>query len=143
MYGVESCVHPEYRGRGVGSLLMDARFDVLRRLNLRGLIAGSIPMDYHTVAASMTIEDYVREVVEGLRFDTNLSKQLHKGFQVHNLIPGYIHDARSRNWAVAIVWDNPAYQPSKIPDAPLFEVPRLYRTRLKSGRRVPAGAAGS
>jgi len=133
MYGVESCVHPAYRGRGVGSLLMEARFDVLRRLNLRGLVAGSIPMDYHTVAASMAIEDYVREVVEGKRFDTNLSKQLHKGFQVHNLIPEYIHDARSLDWAVAIVWDNPAYQPGKSPEAPLFEVPRLYRAQLKSG----------
>ena len=143
MYGVESCVHPEYRGRGVGSLLMEARFDVLRRLNLRGLVAGSIPMDYHKVAASKTIKDYVREVVEGSRFDTNLSKQLRKGFQVHNLIPAYIRDARSLNWAVAIVWDNPAYQPGKVAEAPLFEVPRLYRTQLKFVRRQTAGAAGS
>lgn len=143
MYGVESCVHPEYRGRGVGSLLMEARFDVLRRLNLRGLVAGSIPMDYHKVAASMTIEDYVREVVEGKRFDTNLSKQLHKGFKVHNLIPEYIHDVRSSNWAVAIVWDNPAYEPSKVAEAPLFKVPRLYRTALKAVPHHPDGAAGS
>lgn len=143
MYGVESCVHPEYRGRGVGSLLMDARFDVLRRLNLRGLVAGSIPMDYHKVAASMTIEDYVREVVEGKRFDTNLSKQLHKGFQAHNLIPEYIYDLRSLNWAVAIVWDNPAYEPGKIAEAPLFKVPRLYRTALKPVTLYPDGAAGS
>ncbi|MCC6616902.1 MAG: GNAT family N-acetyltransferase [Anaerolineae bacterium] len=143
MYGVESCVHPDYRGRGVGSLLMEARFDVLRRLNLRGLIAGSIPMDYHNVAASMAVEDYVREVVEGKRFDTNLSKQLHKGFQVHNLIPEYIHDMRSLNWAVAIVWDNPAYEPGKLAEAPLFEVPRLYRTQLRSGLPSPTGAAGS
>ena len=140
MYGVESCVHPDYRGRGVGSLLMDARFDVLRRLNLRGLIAGAIPMDYHCVADQMSIEQYVDEVVTGVRFDTNLSKQLHKGFQVHNLISNYIHDPRSHDWAVAIRWDNPAYVLGKEADAPLFAVPRLYRAHL---RPAAFGAAGS
>lgn len=113
MYGVDSAVHPDYQGRGVGSKLMDARFALLRRLNLRGLVAGSLFMDYHTVADVVTPQQYVQDVVSGARVDNNLSKQLHKGFKVHNLIPDYIDDPRTHNWAAAIVWTNPDYVPSK------------------------------
>lgn len=113
MYGVESAVHPDYQGHGIGGKLMRARFDTLRRLNLRGLIAGSMIMDYHQVAHDITPEDYVREVVAGRRFDNNLSKQLRMGFQARNLIPNYCDDPRSLNWGVAIVWENPDYVPDK------------------------------
>jgi ribosomal protein S18 acetylase RimI-like enzyme len=114
MYGVESCVHPDYQGRGVGSKLMDARFDVLRRLNLRGMVAGSMFMDYHKVADEISPEAYVREVIEGQRYDTNLTKQLHKGFRVRNLIPNYCEDDRTLNWGAAIVWENPDYRPDAV-----------------------------
>jgi GNAT superfamily N-acetyltransferase len=110
MYGVESCVHPAYRGHGVGSKLMDARFDTLRRLNLRGMIAGSAIIDYSQVADSVSVEQYVADVAAGRRFDTNLSKQLHKGFQAHYPIPDYITDEEVLGYGVLIVWKNPEYQ---------------------------------
>jgi hypothetical protein len=134
MYGVESCVHPDYRGAGVGGRLMDARFALLKRLNLRGMIAGSMIMDYHTVAASMTPDQYVREVVAGTRFDTNLSKQLHKGFRALNLIPNYEHDPRSLDWAVAILWENPDYVAPIRQTATIIPFPRVM-----SGNRPPNG----
>jgi ribosomal protein S18 acetylase RimI-like enzyme len=112
MYGVDTSVHPEYRSRGVGGLLMDARFAVLRSLNLRGMIAGSMIIDYEQVADAQSAEAYVADVVAGRRFDTNLSKQLRKGFKVHNLIPNYVEDPRTRNWAAAILWENPEYRPT-------------------------------
>lgn len=114
MYGVESCVHPDYRGKGVGSKLMDARFTALRRLNLRGMVAGSAIVDYHKVAAVMSPEQYVWEVTEGRLFDTNLTKQLHKGFRVHSMIPNYLeNDPDTLGWGVAIVWENPDYRPAR------------------------------
>jgi ribosomal protein S18 acetylase RimI-like enzyme len=140
MYGVESCVHPEYQGRGVGSKLMDARFEVLRHLNLRGMIAGSMFMDYYKVAHLMSPEDYVREVEAGLRFDTNLTKQLHKGFRVHNLIPHYVHDNRTLDWAAAIVWENPDYAPDRKPM--INVIPVHFDVELKPVT-YPLGAAGS
>ena len=76
------------------------------------MVAGSIIMDYHTVADEVTPEQYVRDVKRGVRFDNNLSKQLKKGFKVRNLIPNYCEDARSCNWGVAITWENPDYVPS-------------------------------
>lgn len=109
MYGVESFVHPDYQGNGVGSKLMDARAEVVRRLNLRGIVAGSLIIDYHKVADHMTPEQYVAEVIAGTRFDTNLTKQLKKGFKAGNVIPNYTYDDRSKDYGVAIMWVNPAY----------------------------------
>ena len=111
MYGVESCVHPTYQGRGVGSKLMDARFNVLKKLNLRGMVAGSAIIDYPKVADSISVEQYVQDVIDGKRFDTNLTKQLHKGFKVARLLPGYLPVEETGGWGVEIVWENPDYQP--------------------------------
>jgi hypothetical protein len=89
---------------------MDARFDVLSQLNLRGMVAGSAIVDYHT-ASYLTPRQYVHEVQAGMRFDTNLSKQLHKGFRVHNVIPDYLpEDKDTMCYGVAIVWNNPNYR---------------------------------
>ncbi len=90
---------------------MDARFDVLRQLNLRGMVAGSAIVDYET-APYLTAGEYVRQVQAGLRFDTNLSKQLHKGFRVHNVIPNYLDEEAdgTLGYGVAIVWYNPDYR---------------------------------
>jgi hypothetical protein len=129
-------VHPDYRGRGVGSKLMDARFDMVRALNLRGIVAGSAIIDYYRVADHISAEQYVQEVIAGQRFDTNLSKQLHKGFQAVALCPGYLKDdPHTRGWGVTIVWHNPDYQPglklARVIAARQYDVP------LKTPR-VPA-----
>ncbi|MEP7291793.1 MAG: GNAT family N-acetyltransferase [Chloroflexota bacterium] len=115
MYGVETFVHPDYQSQGVGSQLMDARFDLLRRLNLRGLVAGSLFVGYEAVAEQMPPEQYVAEVVAGKRFDPNLSKQLRKGFKVRNLIPKYTEEPRTRDYAAAIVWLNTDYRRRVVP----------------------------
>jgi len=36
---------------------------------------------------------------------------LKKGFRALNVIPNYIFDPRTRHNAVAILWENPAYDP--------------------------------
>jgi hypothetical protein len=95
----------------VGGKLIEARYDVIRKLNLRGLVAGSIPIDFSKVADHVSIEQYVRDVVAGTRFDTNLSKQLRKGFKVHGLIPNYTIEPTCGGYGVEIVWDNPDYRP--------------------------------
>jgi len=129
MYGVESCVHPDYRGQGVGSKLMDARFNVLRRLNLRGMIAGSAIIDYSTVADTVSVEQYVQDVIAGRRFDTNLTKQLHKGFKAGYPIPNYITDPEACQYGVVIVWENPDYRPERP----------IQRSRMYSASGLPIG----
>lgn len=120
MYGVESAVLPDYQGRGVGSALYAARFALAQQLNLRGMIAGSTIMNYHQYVDRMTPDEYVNAVVAGLVYDNNLTKQLKKGFRVLNVIPDYVSDELSCGYGAAILWDNPAYdpsQPSPLPSA--------------------------
>ncbi len=113
MYGVESCVLPDYQGAGVGGKLMQARFDTARALNLRGMVAGSAVISYYKVADQVPIEDYVRGVIAGEYFDNNLSKQLRKGFEAVAIIPDYLPDPETRGWGVVIVWRNPEYDPNR------------------------------
>jgi hypothetical protein len=80
---------------------------------LRGLVAGSLPIDYGKVADHISIDQYIAEVVAGTRFDTNLSKQLRKGFKVHGLIPNYTNEPSCGSYGVEIVWDNPDYRPQR------------------------------
>lgn len=110
---MDTVVLPEYRSQGVGGKLIEVRFDLIKKLNLRGLVAGSLPRDYYHVAHQMGIEQYVREVMAGIRFDSNLSKQLRKGFTIHGLIPDYTDNYGSVGWGVEIVWFNPDYRPAR------------------------------
>lgn len=119
MYGVESAVHPDFRGRGIGSALMDARFRVLRAYNLRGMVAGGTLMDYCKEADHAAIEDYLRGVIDGRYVDGNVTKQIRKGFRPIALIPHYVTDPCSLGWGAVIVWDNPDYDPARGPQRDL------------------------
>lgn len=128
MYGVETFVDPVLQGRGIGRKVMEARFEAIKRLNLRGLVAGSLIIGYGAYADRMSPDEYVQQVTAGKLNDPNLSKQLHIGFHVHNLIPNYTTEPRSLNWGVALVWENPDYVPPNsngrliriVPSAPQY-----------------------
>jgi len=139
MYGVESFVHPDYQGAGVGSALLKARFETAHKVNVVGLVAGSLIAGYHAVAHEVSAEVYVQDVIAGRRFDLNLSKQLRKGFKVRNLIPEYTEDARSLNWGVAILWENPEYDPSK---AAINKMTSSYFEAGRIGNRAASHHAG-
>lgn len=95
--------------------MIEARYNTVRSLNLRGMVAGSLIIDYHKVAAQMSARQYVAEVMDGTRFDTNLTKQLKKGFKVVGLIPNYSNAESSLGWGVEIIWENPDYRPLTLP----------------------------
>lgn len=115
-------MRPDYQGRGVGGKLIEARYDLVRALNLRGMVAGSLITDYHKVAREISPEQYVQDVIVGRRFDSNLSKQLRKGFEVRGLIPNYTIADSSCHYGVEIAWNNPDYRPARR--LPLYVVPR-------------------
>jgi hypothetical protein len=113
----------------VGGKLIEARYDLIRALNLRGLVAGSLIIDYYKVADTVPVEQYVHDVIAGRRFDTNLSKQLRKGFRVHSLIPNYCDCDTCANWGVEIVWKNPDYR--RFDKTAVRVLPRQYAAALK------------
>jgi hypothetical protein len=130
-------VHPAYQGRGVGGKLIEARYDIIRDLNLRGMVAGSLIIDYYKVADEVSADQYVRDVIAGVRFDNNLTKQLKKGFQVHSLIPNYSNTYESMNWGVEIVWNNPDYTPARRPGRVVM--PHRYTIPARPARPAAGG----
>ncbi|MCB9454296.1 MAG: hypothetical protein H6672_22915, partial [Anaerolineaceae bacterium] len=89
-------------------------------------------VDYHRVASVMSPEEYVWAVSQGQLFDTNLTKQLHKGFRVHSLIPNYLEgDPDTLGWGVAIVWENPDYRPAHRVRTTTVPKPGTYRRPVR------------
>lgn len=110
-YGGDISVHPDFRRRGVGSLLYRARMNIVRRLNRRGIVAGGLIPGYAEYKCQLSPQAYVDKVVAGEFYDSTLSFQLNRGFVARGLLRDYIKDEASDNWATLIVWDNPDYQP--------------------------------
>ncbi len=111
LYGADVYVHPDARGQGVGAALYEARRRLCQRLNLRRILAGGRLWNYHEHADRMSPEEYAQRVVAGEMHDVVLSFQLHQGFVLRGIMPHYLRDPSSRNFASLIEWLNPDYQP--------------------------------
>jgi GNAT superfamily N-acetyltransferase len=110
-YGADISVHPDFQGRGIGRQIYDARKALVRRYNRRGIVAGGLLPGYAAHQETLALEEYVNAVVFGALYDSTLSFQLRMGFRVRGLIPDYIEDSASGNWATLIEWVNPDYAP--------------------------------
>lgn len=109
LYGVDVVVHPRYRVGGVGRHLYQAREDLLARTDCLGFAAGGRLPNYHLFARhGMPAEEYVRLVEDRVVRDPVLGFQLKRGMTPLDVLPGYITDARSGNWACLIYYPNPS-----------------------------------
>ena len=106
-YGGDISVHPDYRGRGVGKMLYEARKKLVRERGLRGIVAGGVLPGYAAHKGELSVPEYVGKVVAGELSDPTLSFQLKNGFEVRGLLEGYLEDEASDHWATLIVWENP------------------------------------
>jgi ribosomal protein S18 acetylase RimI-like enzyme len=107
LYLADIYVHSRAWGAGVGRALYAALFALCRKLGLANVVGGGRLYDYVDAPESVSPADYVAQVVRGERRDRVLISQLRAGFEVRGLLPGYLHDWRSRHVATLIVWDNP------------------------------------
>jgi GNAT superfamily N-acetyltransferase len=110
LYGADMSVHPDYRGRKLSKRLYDARKALVRRLGMRGMVAGGQLPGYDQYRGAMPIEEYLAAVAEGRLFDPTLTAQLRSGFVVRGMLPNYLDDAEHGSEASLIVWENPEYQ---------------------------------
>lgn len=109
LYGAEIMVDPASQGTGIGSMLYQARRDIVTRLGLKRVRAGARLRGYHRHAKDMTAEQYVEKVVAGELRDPTLSFQIKRGFRVIGVVSGYLrHDPESLGFAAVIEWVNPA-----------------------------------
>ena len=113
LYGADLNVHPKYRGMRVGGRLYEARQQLVRRLNLRGELAGGLIPGYHQHADTLTIAQYVLHVHQTRLHDPTLSMQLRNGFRVRGILYDHIADPRSHNAATLIMRENPYYHPKQ------------------------------
>jgi GNAT superfamily N-acetyltransferase len=109
LYGGDMSVHPDYRGIGLASRMYDTRRELVRRLNLRGEVAGGMLPGYHRYRDRMSIERYAHLVEAGELSDPTLSVQVRNGFTVKGILRDHITDPRSDNCAALIVRANPHY----------------------------------
>jgi predicted amidohydrolase/GNAT superfamily N-acetyltransferase len=112
LYGADVYVHPDYRGKGVGSVLYEARRQLCRRLNKKRILAGGRLFSYHKYADRMKPEEYAQRVVAGEIYDLVLSFQLREGFVLRGVLSNYLRDKQSLNFASMIEWLNPEYKPA-------------------------------
>lgn len=112
LYGAEVMVDPGMQGHGVGSLLYQARDELLRRFELWRIRAGARLRGYHAYANLITPEHYVEKCVAGEIRDPTLSFQLHRGFRVLSVVSGYLaNDPESLGYAAVIEKLNPEARP--------------------------------
>lgn len=114
LYGADIGVLPEYRRRGIATRLYQARRDLIRRLNLRGHVAGGMFTGYGLVKQQMSIEEYAAKVKTGAIIDPTVSAQLRQGFELCGIIYDYVDDPGCDNKAAFIVWPNPAYRQQPV-----------------------------
>ena len=104
LYGIDVAVRPAWRGRGVARALYQARFALVRALALARFQAGSRISGYHQHADHLSAQAYVAEVVAGRLNDPVVTPQLRAGLRPVCLLPDYLSDAESLNYALLMEW---------------------------------------
>ena len=112
LYGADMGVDPEVRHQGIGSLLYEARKDLIRERGLKRLLTGGRIPGYAALAGEMTAREYVAAVVAGKRRDPALTFQLENDLVVLEVVPGYMADPDSNGFATLLEWLNPEYTSS-------------------------------
>lgn len=110
LYGVEMAVHPMYQRHGIGAGLYEARFQLARRLNLRGWYAVGMLMGYHRFSDKMDVIEYGNKVIAGEIKDPTVTMQMNRGFRAQGVVTDYVDEPAAGDAGVLIVWENPDYE---------------------------------
>ncbi len=129
LYGADIAVHPDFRGRGVAGLLYKGRKRILKRFNLRRMVAGGRIPGFREHAGRMSAEDYVAKVVAGELKDMALTAHIKAGYRVMGVHLGYLGDAASLDYATYIEYQNPSFNAARrrIAAAPIRRPARKVR----------------
>lgn len=110
LYGIEICVHPEYRSMRLGRRLYDARKEVCEKLNLRAIVAGGRMPNFHKYSGKLKPKEYIRKVKNKIIYDPVLTFQLSNEFHVRKVLTEYMpQDKESKAYATLIEWNNIYY----------------------------------
>ena len=129
LYGSDIAVHPDLRGKGVAGKLYQRRRALLKRFNLRRMVAGGRIPGYSKQAKKMSAERYIEKVKSGELKDMALTAHLKAGYDVLSVHYAYLNDGESMNYATYLHMDNPDFNSDKlmISAAPLRRTVRKIR----------------
>ncbi|GAE26835.1 hypothetical protein JCM9140_2939 [Halalkalibacter wakoensis JCM 9140] len=106
LYGIDLCVRPSYRGKGIAGALYEARKETVRKLGLKRFIAGCRIPNYHEYADKLTADQYVEAVQKGEIKDLVLTFMLKQGLRPLQVMPNYLEDEESLDYAILVEWRN-------------------------------------
>lgn len=107
LYIVDICVKPSFRKLDLGRLLMQAMYDRVIHDGLDRVLGGGRMPGYHRYADEMSPQLYIEKVVAGELKDPVISFLLRSGRTPVAVIPDYLEDEESRNYALLMEWQNP------------------------------------
>ncbi|HET8940797.1 MAG TPA: bifunctional GNAT family N-acetyltransferase/carbon-nitrogen hydrolase family protein [Rudaea sp.] len=129
LYGADIAVHPDWQGQGVSKLLYRARRALMKRHNLKQMVAGGRMPGYAQYRGQLTAQEYVDKVKAGELRDSAINAHLRAGYDVRGVHYGYLDDQESLGYATHLVMTNPDFQPRKrlIAGAPVRRTARHVR----------------
>lgn len=113
LYGADIAVDPEFQRMGISKKLYTARKALLRRYNLKQMIAGGRIPGYQEYSGKMTAKEYVARVIAGELQDKALNAHLKAGYQVQGVHYGYMDDEQSLGYSTHLAMPNPRHNPTK------------------------------
>ena len=112
LYLADISTHPKHRHEGIGGMIIDRWKELVTELNLRRMIGGGRLFNYTEHADKMSPYEYAGKVMKGEIKDPVFSFELDIGFGFVKILPNYLDDVRSLNYASFIEWLNPKYSQS-------------------------------
>ncbi|UKS25712.1 GNAT family N-acetyltransferase [Paenibacillus sp. HWE-109] len=107
LYIVDICIRPAYRKLGLGKWMMQSMYEVVVHLGLSRLLGGGRMPGYQRYADKWSADEYVHEVMEGNVKDPVLTFLLRCGRTPVQVVPNYLEDVESLNYALLMEWRNP------------------------------------
>ena len=90
-------------------MIIDRWKELVFNLNLRRMIGGGRLFNYTEHANKLSVYEYAEKVMKRELRDLVLTFELDIGFRAVKILPNYLEDVRSLNYASFIEWVNPSY----------------------------------
>jgi ribosomal protein S18 acetylase RimI-like enzyme len=113
LYIVDIGVKPAFRQLDLGKLLMQSIYERVIRDGLDRVLGGGRMPGYHRHSDQLSPKQYIKRVLEGELRDPVITFLMRCGRMPVCLIPNYLVDQESHNYALLMEWKNPFAQTKK------------------------------
>lgn len=107
LYGADISIHPDWRGRGIGRCLYQARFELVKDMNLsRFGTTCRIPgyRDWSRGKEAESVDNYCVQVAAGLLTDRTMTPLLRFGLEIAGVSYDHMKDPESGDAAAILEW---------------------------------------